>query len=53
MPGVTVADSAHTQFAALDDTVCLDGFASILGAGGIEPALLTDKHAQSELVQGN
>lgn len=50
---MTVADSAHSEFAALDDSVSLDGLAGILRTAGVEPALLTDEHAQSELVKGN
>jgi len=51
MPGVAVADSTNAESGSFNDAVSFDCFPSVLGAGWIESALLSDQHAQGELIK--
>jgi hypothetical protein len=52
MPGVTTANALCAQTNTFDRSVPIDSFLGVLRAGGIKAALIANKQAQAELIQG-
>jgi hypothetical protein len=53
VPGVAATNPAQSQPGAFRGTVNGNCFFGVLGTGWIKAALITDKQAQAELVQGD
>ena len=53
MPGVATGNAAHPEFDSLNRSVMGDGFFGVLRTGRVKTTLLTDEHAQGQLIESN